>query len=143
MDKIDQSSRYEQSNENEEENPTCVPRYPKEIHVKKKFKIQRKRLIREFERRGLPWIYDGKPEPEIGKFEERPEMEDTVKNKLLRIEEIKENLLRNDEEIYQYRKEMINARKYGKFAKVVDELFPSWVSNVRRKNSEGGAARED
>ena len=93
-------------------------------------------MIKEFESRGLPWLYDGKEEPEVSEYATRPEPSDEKVEKRERVEEIMRRLEQNDQEVYEYRREMINNRKYGGFGRVAVEFFPSWITYLKRGGAE-------
>lgn len=85
-------------------------------------------LAKEFKKVGLPPPV-AKPPKEIKKLRDEvpKEIAERQAKQKMRIEKIKANLIKADEEILKYRQAKINTRPYRGLDRVVKELVPEFI----------------
>lgn len=98
-------------------------------------------LVKEFKKVNLP-VFMINPPKNVRKI--RDEMpKDRVaqaETKLLRVQKIKSNLMRSDEEILKYRREKINSRRLKGLDRAMSEMVPEFIE-LSRENQEGGSVK--
>ena len=89
-------------------------------------------LVKEFRKVDLPTFMVDSPKNKKKIRDEIPtDKKAQAEAKLLRIEKIKQNLIKSDEEILKYRREKINKRRMKGLDRAMSEMIPEFMELSR------------
>ena len=90
---------------------------------------------KEYIKAGVPWVYEPEKNEEINPRHKQPKRPKFMRNKSVRLSELKSLVQRNDQIVNDYRQEFLNNRRYRGTARFVKEFAPSWMSYLRSVGS--------
>lgn len=93
----------------------------------------------------MPWIYEDEPpkHPKVWKYAPPPKDSSRLAKKAQKIEDIKLKMKDIDKMHFEYRKEKIDTRRYKGFEKIAQELYPSWLDEIKGKGGPQKALMKD
>lgn len=112
-------------------------------YIKPMFSNRWKNVLRkEFTIQGVPWTYEPVKEDTVNPRDKTPKRPKWIRNKALRLSELKSLIEKNDQIVAEYRREHLNNRKYKGVARFIKEFTPSWLSYMRAAaNSKGPSSK--
>jgi hypothetical protein len=88
-------------------------------------------IRKQFIEAGVPWTYEQPKSDEANPRHKAPKKPKWIRNKSVRLSEIKSLVDKNDQLVNEYRQEFLNNRKYKGASRFVKEFVPSWLSYLR------------
>ena len=100
-------------------------------------------MRKEFLKAGVPWTYEPEKTDENNPRHRTPKRPKHIREKAVRLSEIKALVEKNDKMVLDYRQEFLNNRKFRGAPKFVKEFVPSWLNHLRTEGYKSTSQNTD
>lgn len=98
---------------------------------------------KEFLKAGVPWTYEPEKSEESNPRHKTPKKPKHIREKAVRLSEIKALVDRNEKTVLDYRQEFLNNRRFRGGPKFIKEFVPSWLSHLRTEGYKSTSQNAD